>query len=111
MVDVWTEEDFPDYVQMDWWISIPLWNIGTMCLIVGVDVVAIIMFGFALAFLFGTKLPVYLIEEYDENEVTDTRLVGGLDILRLRKYYHDILISGPYWGEELELMRMDFEED
>lgn len=110
MVDVWTEKDFPDYAQMDWWIPIPLYIIGSICTLVGVYPIAIFMCVLGAVFAFGLKLPIYLIEEYDGNEATNLRLVEGLDILRGRAYYWDILISGPYFGEEVELLRMYLEE-
>ena len=88
MVDVWDEESFPNYARMDWWIYITLYMVATMCIIVGVVPVGIsvgiFMHVLALLFLFGLKLPIYLVEDPDGE---DSRLVEGTYILRHRAYY------------------------
>lgn len=110
MVDVWPGRQFPDFARLDWWISIALYIVAYVCLFVGVVTIACVMFVLGVVFAFGLNLPVYLVES--DCEICDPKLVNGLDILRSRVFYcfSDIMISGPYWGKELELLRMDHAE-
>lgn len=107
MVDVWDGREFPDYAQLDWLIPIALWIVGVMCSVVGVPAVAVFMFVIATVFMVGLKLPVYLVES--ASRIEDPTLVGGLTIVKWPVFYYSSVISGPYWGEELERLRMDLE--
>ena len=62
------------------------------------------------SFLFGLRFPEYLLETIEDNETVDAELVSIHDwAFRIGPFFNQVL-SGPYWGRELELLKMDLEK-
>ena len=68
---------------------------------------------FAWSFLFTLHMGWYLVENTTDGETTDARLERGEEIKRNSGFYkwRNEVISGPYEGEGLRLLRMDLEGD
>jgi len=114
MVDTWDHfAEIPKFARLDSWVGVPLMVFGNMIILVtvnGYDYLFPFAFGIVFLgglFLSGLRFPEYLIETYDDDEVIDARIVG-LDSFAFR--YGPVrgqLLSGPYFGDELEKLKQD----
>jgi len=103
-------EELPDIAILDYWIGISCMLFASFCFLFEsiAIIVGIPMYLLGISMLFGLKPAEYLIERVDsEGEIIESRLYRPTIWKPI--IWNDEILSGPYEGLELELLKQDLE--